>query len=162
MFRIRAAALSIFAVVSTPFAGSAAAQTSILTAAEAWRSFDNTHKLLYLRGVGDGATMSEVLIVYLYNNESVRNLYFAKGTVPRVPFDSVARLQTNHLMSLAGARLQAVADIMNQLYQEPANACITFLGVAVIAIRKLDGMSQAGVDSLQTSYRRTLAQGCAP
>lgn len=160
MFRLRATAMYVFVTLSPPLVVSAAAQTSNLTAAEAWRTFDNTNKLLYLRGLGDGATMSEVLIVYLYNNESIRDLYFVKSPAPRISFDSAARLQTDHLTSLAGGRLQAVADVMNQLYQEPANACITFMGVAIIAIRKLDGMSQPGVDSLQTLYRRSLAQGC--
>lgn len=65
-----------------------------------------------------------------------------------------ARLDREFLEHWSNLKWSQVCDVMDDLYRDPANRGVSFVGIANVAIKRIKGMSQTETNAWLESLRR--------
>ena len=137
------------------------AQGGATKGAAFWRQLDDLNKVLYVRGFLDGAQVAQLRVLQLYEPET-RGLWFLRAPRARVPFDSAVVERTLELTDSGGSggKIVPAIALIDALYTDPANACISRSAMVVAALGKLSGWSQQILDEYLAKMRANFVDDC--
>jgi hypothetical protein len=130
------------------------------TPARLWGSLDALDKTMYLRGYVDGGLLARAAILTTFTAPDARGRWFRPLPAGAIQFDSMVTVLTHVQVDVPNGQFEPAIAIMDQLYADPANACLYLAGAALWALRKLNGWSTARLDSALTTQRAVSAPTC--
>lgn len=132
---------------------------AVASPADFWRGADTLSKLIYLRGVADGAGAGRAQVVRLLQRPALRNALLRDGPEGQVTLDSALTLVTNRYTLLV-KRALPVIGVMDKIYLAPENACLPLVVVLTSAVRALDGEAATASDEFLRRAREASGAAC--
>jgi hypothetical protein len=145
---IKAAILLLFAGASS----NAVAQDTRIPGRQLWREMTRAEKLAYLNGVVEGAAISHRLMGRIWRDTVTAKIAAMRGTT----FGSQSSLDSLGLLMLDPLEIPIapVVELMDRLYEDPANSCVALIGAVLISSRILKGGGDDEVAAMTKSWRR--------
>lgn len=130
------------------------------TPAQAWRELDpGTHRRLYVMGIIDGISLAQIQAGRLFADSAVKRAWLKQPPNAKYPIDSALAVLVHGYKT---ANVDAVVETMTKLYDEPANSCLSWYAVTMLAVERLNGMTASQQEDETAKLRRVSAEICKP
>ena len=125
-----------------------------------WRDMDaGTHRRLYVMGIVDGISLAQIQAGRLFRDTTVKRAWLKQPPAARYPIDSAFAAA---FRSYVSANVDAVVETVTKLYDEPANSCLAWYTVVMVAVERLNGASASRQEDEIAKFRQMSADICKP
>jgi hypothetical protein len=136
------------------------AQQQNPTPSKVWLSLSSATKVMYVRGFVDGALMARIRMMGALEDTTINKGWLKRG-INKAASDSMFSILLREYTDPPGNAYSNVVAVMDQLYNDPANACIRFLAAYSAASRTLRGGTQSELAAFLASARAEGSHFCS-